>query len=165
MRFPSDRQVIAVSGGKAGVIEKDPGRRALFIQLEARHGEDSRIPTNLSPSLDDALAGQELELASDDVSAKKAEGPTGLPTDLRGLGLEVCHRYGPADQLDLLKLLGVGKRVVDALGTGLDDRLLVDSFGVVRNAVIVCGPGIVGREGENANCGRDARHPQASSRK
>ena len=164
MRFPSDRQVIGVSGGKAGVIENDPGRRALLIQLEARHGEDSGTPTDLSPSLDDTSAGQELELASDDVAPKKAEGSAGLPTDLRGLGLDVCQRYGPPDQLDLLKLLRVGKRVVDALWTGLDERLLVDSFGVVRNAVIVCSPGIVGREGENANCDRDARHPLASSR-
>ena len=31
MRFPSDRQVIAVSRGKVGVIENEPGRRALFI--------------------------------------------------------------------------------------------------------------------------------------
>ena len=74
-------------------------------------------------------------MPADDIPAKKRERAPDMAADLGGL-LHGRHggRLHDAGELDdLVKLRSYRQRVVDALAAGLEDRLLMNRFGGMRN--------------------------------
>src|SRR6516162_8534180 len=68
--LPAGGEMLRVSRGKAGMVENDSGSGALRGKLKTGNGIEPGTPAHGAPSLDDALARDELDLAPDDVAAE-----------------------------------------------------------------------------------------------
>src|SRR5215813_4402546 len=124
--------MLTTASRKASVVKNKLCSGAVFFQFKADDGINSRVPTDLTPCLDNSLPRDKLKLSANDVVAKDAEWTASFPADLRRLGLEVDARGRPAQQLDLLKLLCVDEGIVDTLSTHLEKGLLMDGLRRMR---------------------------------
>src|SRR6266700_8060749 len=106
--------MIAVVGRESRMVEEELGIVALPLQLEADDRIDALRPGAGAPSLDDALVGHQLDIASRDHSAETRKGASRGPIDLGWCVGEFAE------------LLGIEQRVEDALRAGIEDDLLVN---------------------------------------
>lgn len=136
---PALGEVVGFAIRETGVIENKLGGGALVGELEFRDGEDAGIPAAGAPGLDDAFAGDEFDLAADDVAAENGKSAAGFATNLGGRGrLNHSRLHGGAELDHFVELLRVGEGVVDALARGFEDDFLVDGFASMGNFVGRC---------------------------
>jgi hypothetical protein len=76
--------MFSVAIGETGVIEEELRATAFFGELVFCYGEDAGIPAGGAPDLDDALAGNEPDLAAADSAAEYQEYAAGLGADFGG---------------------------------------------------------------------------------
>lgn len=133
VRFPSRSQDFCIAFRKARMIKDDLGSGALLDQLELRNRIDAPRPAPRSPGLHDSLVGHKFDVPSRDVTAEEHERASYFTADLRGLVSQVHGLHDSTELYDLLKLIGVGERFVDALSARLENSLFVNGFLRTRN--------------------------------
>src|ERR1700723_3549941 len=125
MLVPSRTEVVVVALGESGVVENDPRSAALRAVGEPDHGIDARVPVGGTPCLDDALTGNQLNVAADDHPAKHGERAALMRIDGRRHAAErgelfcieesLFEARGGSGQIDLLvkrgaHVVGFGRR-------------------------------------------------------
>lgn len=106
--------MVVIAFGEGGVIENDRGDGIGWLEDEARDGIVARIPVTGPPGLDDALIGDELDIATDDLAFEHCKGAAFF-------GVDVGGEAGEGGEL-----FGVEKRGVDAIGAGFDFDFLAE---------------------------------------
>ena len=94
------------------MVEKHTRLCALFLQIKTNDGIRAGVPSGGTPGLDDALVGDEFDIATEDSCTEHGEGSAGFAMD-------VSRLVGEGREL-----LGVKKDGVDACGSGLEIDLL-----------------------------------------
>src|SRR5271170_5861410 len=79
---PSGAEVVVAALGEGAVVEDDCGFGASWLEFEAYQRVEAGGPVGGTPCLDDALIGDEFDVATDDHSAKHGEGAAGFGVDL-----------------------------------------------------------------------------------
>ena len=110
------------------MVEDDPGAGALLDEIELGNRINARGPGACPPSLHNSLVWHKLHVSSRDVAAEEGECASRVATYLRGLVRHVHGLHDSAEFYDLVELFGVGERLVDAIWTRFEDRLLVNGF-------------------------------------
>ena len=105
--FPARGEMIGGTDREACVVEDEFCAGAFGNELEFNEGVDTWIPAEFTPGLNDALVGNEFDVATDDVVAEDAEGATWFAGDFGGFGFEVGGFHCEAEQFYFLKLFGV----------------------------------------------------------
>lgn len=103
---PAGGEVGIFAGGESGVVEVERGSGGVGMKFEFDNGKDAGVPVGGTPGLDDALAGDELDVAADDESAKKTERAAFMRID------------GGGESGEGGELLGIEERGFDASGCG-----------------------------------------------
>src|SRR5215472_3896771 len=78
---PPFGEVLALALWEAGMVEDQFGARAFFDERKLCNRVLAWVPTACTPSLDDSLVGNELEVTSRDVSAKRRESAAHIGAD------------------------------------------------------------------------------------
>src|ERR1700722_18287771 len=99
--------------GEPRMVENDLRIRAARHEFESHERVHSGRPIAGSPSLNNALVGNELDVAPTDQASEERKRATGA-----ALNLCRCTREGS-------ELLGIQKRFVDAPGTHIEIDLLM----------------------------------------
>src|SRR3981081_1187540 len=134
------------------MVERYFGSGPLLRELELRNRVNARIPADLSPSLDDALARYKFDVSSHDMAAEKQERASHFTTDLRGLASRGHGLHDSTELYDLVELFGVGERFVDARPARFENRLLVNGFCRTRKLLLGSPPGLVPRVQSQHRC-------------
>lgn len=95
------------------MIEKDTSLCALRLEIKTNEGIGAGIPSGRAPGLNDALIGEQFNVATEDPGAKHGEGASGFAVDVGRLVREGRE------------LFGVEKDGVDASGSGFEIDLLM----------------------------------------
>jgi hypothetical protein len=111
-------------------------------EFESRNGIDTRIPIARAPCLYDELTWHQLDIAPGNVSAEKRESAPGFRADFCGRASKMHGLHSSAQLCNLVELLGIHERLVDALRTRLESGLLVNSLCGMGNSVLGRGPRI-----------------------
>src|SRR5208282_1820186 len=138
--FPSRSQGFRLALRKARMVKYDPGPGALLHDFKLRDRVHTRSPAAGSPSLHNSLVRHKFDVSSGDVPAEERERASHFATDLRRLVSQVHGLHDSAELYDLVELLGVGKRFVDAVPARFENRLLVNGFRRTRNLLLDRGP-------------------------
>src|SRR5579864_9281737 len=157
VRFPSRRQGFRLAFGKARMVEYDLGPGALLHELELRNRIDARSPAARSPRLHDSLVRHKFDVPSRDVAAEERERASHFTTDLRGLASQVHGLQDSTELYDLVELLGVGERIIDALPARFETSFLVNGFRRARNLLLGSSPNLSG-DGKTTECDRKPTH-------
>jgi len=131
--FPPDCQVLRCAFWEACMIKNEFGSAALPGQLELNKRIDTGRPANLAPGLDQSFVGRHLDMSSDDMVAKYGEGPSDLPTDLRGPVFDGQASF--TKRHDSIELLGVSECFIDAVATCVESNFVMNGLSGMRNLI------------------------------
>lgn len=95
------------------MVEKNARLCALLSKIKTNDGISAGIPSGGTPGLDDALVGDQFDVATENSSAKHREGSAGFAVDVGGF-------MGEGREL-----FGVKKDSIDARGSGFEIDVLV----------------------------------------
>ncbi len=125
MRPPSRRQACGCARRKAGVIEDELRLSSSFVELESHDRIEPWRPIFFTPRLNDALIGNQFDVAAQNHTPKNRERSAHFRTDLGGSALhdEIGH---------LAELFFLGERFVDAFPRRLEDNFLMNAFARMR---------------------------------
>jgi len=128
MRPPSRRQACGCARRKAGVIEDELRLSSSFVELESHDRIEPWRPIFFTPRLNDALIGNQFDVAAQNHTPKNRERSAHFRTDLGGSALhdEIGH---------LAELFFLGERFVDAFPRRLEDNFLMNAFARMRDAI------------------------------
>ena len=106
--------MVVFACGEACVIEDEGDLGGAGLELEVDDGVDACVPVCGAPGLDDALAGDKLDVAADDEAAEEREGSAGA-------GIDGGGKAGKGGELLLVE-----EGLIEALGGGLEVNFVVD---------------------------------------
>src|SRR6266581_1131491 len=95
--LPSFCEMLFLSFGKTCVIENQMSSGALCLELKPGNGINALVPRDHAPGLDDSPVRRQLQVASDDVTAKQREGAAGFAVN-RGRHARKCTKLLAVEQ-------------------------------------------------------------------
>ena len=111
------------------MVKHEFGAAALLGELKPRNRILTRPPTCGTPSLDNSLAGHQLDMAPGNVAAKRGEGAAHLGAHFHRFARRShAGLHGRVEQHDLVKLFRVRQRLVDAFAARLEAVFLMDGL-------------------------------------
>ena len=139
--FPAGGEVLAQAFGEGRVVENEFGAGTFGGELEFCDRERTGIPIGHAPGLDDALIGDEFEMASQDKTGEKRERAADFAVDFRwGSAGRQAGLHGITQEDDAMELFCFGERFVDALAVCLENNFLMNGFRGMRDFLASSGP-------------------------
>ena len=130
MRPPSGSKVHSCASREAGVIETKLCTGFLVVELESHDRVKTRSPILLAPRLNDALVGNELDVAPGYHASENGKRTAHFLADFgRGAFHDKISR--------LTKLLLVGERFIHALPRRFENHFLMDALTIVQYPISI----------------------------